>query len=118
MPYILVLLGLALLSALGIYVLESQESGSVVSIEQRGEVVEVINLQKVDSPYTQEIWGENGAYNLLSIEATGVSVIEANCPDQICVKRGVNDGSAGPIVCLPHQVIVRYTTQEYDEISG
>lgn len=34
-------------------------------------------------------------------------MLEADCPDQVCVHAGWLTDSAAPIVCLPHRLVIR-----------
>ncbi|MDE6103825.1 MAG: NusG domain II-containing protein, partial [Oscillospiraceae bacterium] len=45
-----------------------------------------------------------------------ISVINAECPDQTCVKMGELKSSAAPIVCLPNKLVVKFA--EIDEIDA
>lgn len=45
-------------------------------------------------------------YNLLKVHDRGIEMIEADCPDQICITFGFNDRIGKTIVCLPHRVLV------------
>lgn len=44
--------------------------------------------------------------NVVSIHDGQVSMIHANCPNQLCVKQGAISRSNQTIVCLPNQVMV------------
>ena len=52
-----------------------------------------------------------GSYNLIEIKDGRIRVLEADCPDQICVDMGWLD-SAAPIVCLPNRLVIRFTDGE------
>ena len=41
-----------------------------------------------------------------------VCMIEADCPDQICVHTRAIDAHGGSIVCLPNQVILRVVDED------
>lgn len=47
-----------------------------------------------------------GGYNILSIDSSGVSVKEADCPGLDCVKVGTIHSSGESIVCLPHKLVI------------
>ena len=49
-----------------------------------------------------------------------VFLIEASCPDQICVRHGPTDQTADPIVCLPNKLVVRVLPPEgeADQLDG
>lgn len=44
--------------------------------------------------------------NIIVIEKGKVSVIDANCPDKICVEHKEIDSVGETIICLPHKLIV------------
>ena len=46
----------------------------------------------------------DGGYNLISIRGGKVAVVDADCPDKLCVNVGYSDSL--PIVCLPHRLEV------------
>ena len=60
------------------------------------------------------------SYNIIEITEAGVRMKEADCPDQICVTRGVIQKSGQSIVCLPHRLVVRLEQvgdQELDAVA-
>ena len=57
-----------------------------------------------------EIQGTNGGTNLLQIRDGKASVIQASCPDLLCVHQGTVSRQGESIICLPNEVVV--------EISG
>ena len=70
-----------------------------------GEVYEEIDLNAVALPYDIRIETELG-YNIVHVEHGAISVTEADCPDQVCVRQGKISGSLIPIACLPHRLII------------
>lgn len=52
-----------------------------------GELYEEIDLMAVALPYDIRIETERG-YNIVHVEHGAISVSEADCPDQICVRQG------------------------------
>lgn len=63
--------------------------------------------------------------NLVRIDETGVCVESADCPDLECVHSGYLKNRVLPVVCLPNELIIRYTddpdrrdeNEELDAIS-
>ncbi len=51
---------------------------------------------------------ENGGKNTVRVSKEGISVSEANCPDQVCVKRGTVFYSEIPIVCMPNKLVIEF----------
>ena len=50
---------------------------------------------------------DGDSYNVIEIAEGGVRMKEADCPDQICVSRGLIRKSGQSIVCLPHRLVIR-----------
>lgn len=48
----------------------------------------------------------NGGSNTLKIENGGVRLIDANCPDLLCVRQGVIRYAGQTITCLPNRLTV------------
>lgn len=111
--------GIALVSLLWIFFMPEKESGNLATITLGGEVVQVIDLSRVDSPYELVLEG-TGRYHKIGVVLGEVAVLEANCMDQICVKQGYRNSSA--IICLPHQMMISFSGEEgaldYDVITG
>lgn len=49
----------------------------------------------------------DSGYNVVTVQDGQVSVTQADCPDQICVRQGSIQGSYESITCLPHKMVVR-----------
>ncbi|OUM94587.1 MAG: hypothetical protein A9Z00_10395 [Thermobacillus sp. ZCTH02-B1] len=45
--------------------------------------------------------------NVLRVSEKGVQMIEADCPDKLCIAMGRIDAAGESIVCLPHRVWVK-----------
>ena len=78
----------------------------IAQIKQNGRIIKKINLSDVKSPYDLKIKSHDGGYNTVRVMHNQIAVIDADCPDKLCVKRGAIDGGSIPIVCLPHKLSV------------
>lgn len=116
--YIGIFLLLLCFSLVGIYWVSHLGGGNMATIQQGQEILAEFDLNQVEEAYEWTIYGADGAYNILSIEPGQIAITEANCPDQICVNRGYSQGDAAPIICLPHQVLIRFSGETYDEFTG
>lgn len=59
-------------------------------------------------------------FNTIKIENGMVKIIDADCPDELCVKDGPISNPGEMLVCLPHKVVVEikgYNKSEVDELS-
>lgn len=79
---------------------------TVAVITQNGKTIRTIDLDRVDKPYSFTVEWEGG-YNVIEVERGRIRVSEADCPDQICVRRGWVSDSAAPIACLPHKLVIQ-----------
>jgi hypothetical protein len=64
---------------------------------------------------------EIGDALVLQVENGAVKVVEADCPDQICVKTGWTSSPGIPIVCIPNRIMIvipRRNDQAIDVITG
>ena len=68
-----------------------------------------INITDVTKPYTVTVGS-----NVILIEKGQISMIDADCPDELCIKQGAISDSARPIVCLPNNVVIKLTNDEND----
>ena len=99
---------LLLLSGIATFFLANHKAdGTVVEILQDGKVIETIDLSQPKKPYTLVIEDHHGGSNTILVEPERICIIEADCPDQICVKRGWLSEGSTPIVCLPHRLTIR-----------
>ena len=81
-------------------------TGVVARITLDGELVEEIDLSAVTDPYTFTLEGPGGFTNTIEVEHGRIRVLEAGCPDQVCVNQGyISDGTV-PIVCLPNRLVI------------
>ena len=92
--------------AASVFVFQYEIDGSVVGIYHHGERIERIRLDTVTTPYTFTV-GEEGAYNVISVERGRICVIEASCPDHVCMETGWISDGAIPIVCLPNELVIK-----------
>lgn len=90
----------------------------VAKITVDGKLYRTVELTKEEQ--TIEIKTEFG-YNLLKVHDYGIQMIDADCPDDICLTFGFVDRVGGTIVCLPNKVLVEVEgetgTGEGDEVD-
>ena len=60
----------------------------------------------------------NGGTNLLQIKNGRADMIEADCPDQLCVNQKAISLNHENIICLPNKVIVEVESSEESEIDA
>lgn len=77
-----------------------------VQIIQDGIVLYTIDLERAENQMIEIAYQESK--NIIQINNHKISIIEAECPDQTCVKMGELKSSAAPIVCLPNKLVVKF----------
>ena len=105
----LVLLG----SAAALLLMGQRPAGPVAAIYLDGNLIRRIDLSKVSGREPFEISCEGGS-NTILVESGRIRVLEADCPDQICVQSGWLNSETAPIVCLPHRLVIRLESSEED----
>ncbi len=112
---------LAVLFAAGIIasvlVMRYEAPEKIAVIYQDGEEIERIDLARVTESYTIRIEGDDGAVNIVLVEPGQISMQEANCPDELCVKQGAISGGLVPIVCLPHRISISIESREEEDVD-
>jgi len=81
-------------------------NGNIANVYQDGQCIYSVDLSLVKESY-ELVVADGAGGNTLRIEPGRICIIEADCPDQICVGMGWLAHSASPIVCLPHRLVIR-----------
>ena len=87
-----------------------KKDGRYVVIKVDGQVVKTLDLNREET--TIEV---NGGVNRIVIKDGKVSMTEADCPDELCVKTGKISRTGETIVCLPHRVVVEIKGSQDDD---
>lgn len=107
---ILLVCAVLILAAAGlIYMnLGGKKSGGTLTVTVAGEIYDTYDLAE-----NQEISLDmDGGHNQFQIKDGVVSMMEADCPDQYCVKHAPIYKVNETIVCLPHKVVLEITEGE------
>ena len=88
-----------------------------VFVEDKGKYVKVYVNEKLTKTFDLEIDQEyfietKRGYNLLVIKDGKARVLDADCPDKICVDKGAISKNDESIICLPHNVVVTIDSNE------
>lgn len=98
------------------YRLANQGSGRMVIVIQDGEVVGIYPLSEEKIAI---ISYEKNEYNLLQISGGSAYMLEADCPDQICVNHTPVSRNGESIICLPHKLVIQISSEaEASEEGG
>ena len=99
-------------AAVSSVVMLNAPAGDIVKIKSNGELLYTIDLS--NSPDRTIIVEYNGKENTLEIKDHKIRVLEADCPDKVCVNTGWLDSPAIPIICLPNKLIIEFENNDAD----
>ncbi|WP_152394989.1 NusG domain II-containing protein [Paenibacillus guangzhouensis] len=107
----IMLIGIVLLCAIIFIIIKafpnevSDESHSkIAKITVDGKIFRTVELTA--EPQEIKVETEDGHYNLLKVHDHGIEMIDADCPDKVCLTFGFITNPSQTIVCLPHRVLV------------
>ena len=83
-----------------------------VLIRRDGEVLYSLDLSKEENRTFVIPYG--GSSNTIEIRDGRIRVLEAECPDKVCVRTGWLSSSAIPIVCLPNHLEISFASGNDD----
>ena len=99
-----------ILCALSVFLIvfrRNQDNHSYTAyIYSDGELQTTIDLSQITETQDITFYDETGGYNIIRVSYGKIEVIEANCPDKVCVHMGAIHSSSVPIVCLPHKLVI------------
>ena len=81
----------------------TKEEGAAVLVKIDGKEVATYSLE-IDGEYEL-----NGGTNILCIENHEAYLVDANCPDHLCVKQGKISKNGETITCLPNKLTITVT---------
>lgn len=84
-------------------------------IIQDGKLLKRVLLKKGDTA-REFVIKYKGGLNRLKAEDGKIAVIEADCPDKDCVKRGWLKRPGDSAICLPHRLVIRLIGES--EVDG
>ena len=115
---VLVLLALFLVSlalCLVFFLPKPNKTNSVANVYVDGELVWSVDLSSagemqktIETPY---------GVNIIEVNNRRIRVLDADCPDKVCVNSGWREAGGAPIVCLPHKLVVKMSGSGVDAVS-
>ena len=111
---ILIIVGILLTSFISFLAIElTKEDGAYVIVRVDGNEIGKYWLDK-DGEYEL-----NGGSNILVIENGEAYLLDATCPDKLCVNQGAIDKGGETITCLPNKLTITVYGAEVDvELVG
>lgn len=116
---IVLLIALLLLSLLpeGVFILSGSDrmlEGSKAVVQVNGSVYKEIPLSEHHGTDTFTIQTADG-YNTVVVKDQKIGIIEADCPDKICIQEGFIRNPGETTVCLPHKVMIEIRSTATEE---
>lgn len=108
----MILAGVILILAVGLYIgnrLMNRKPAAIVEVSLNNHVIEELDLSK-DTQIVIE--GYNGGTNTLVIENGQAYILDATCPDKVCIYQGKISRPGEMIVCLPNLMIAKIVGEE------
>ncbi len=108
----MILAGVILILAVGLYIgnrLINRKPAAIVEVSLNNHVIEELDLSK-DTQIVIE--GYNGGTNTLVIENGQAYILDASCPDKVCIYQGKISRPGEMIVCLPNLMIAKIVGEE------
>lgn len=115
--FILIFALIFLVFSLLAFVIVMQEPDSdKVQITVNGELHKELNINE-DGMFVIKT---NDGHSIVNVKNREVFVVEATCPDKICVRHGKLLNKYDSIVCLPNKIVIEYKTKtsDIDAVAG
>lgn len=87
-------------------------------IYQDGKVIYEIPLSAVTESYELTVTSAEGGTNTVQVTPGSIGILQADCPDKICVNQGFIRNSLLPITCLPHHLVIELKADDFSEIPA
>lgn len=112
----IILIGIVIVLCIGflVYLNLSKEEGSELLITVDGKEYDTLLLEE-DKVYTVDLG--NGVYNTFKITDGYVDMIDASCPDKLCVDQSDIHNNHETIVCLPNKVVLEIINAPESEVD-
>lgn len=105
----ILILGVLLIALMTLFLVKgfhSQGQSVVAIIQVEGDIVETIDLSKVEKVKNLQIQGAQGL-STIEVENSRIRMVESPCPDQVCVNRGWIERAGEAIVCVPNEIVIK-----------
>lgn len=110
---LLILLSFAPIAVFSLNRVNSPTQEAVLSVD--GEKIKTFDLTDSSQSYTYLYKDKDGDENLIQVKGKRIRIKEADCKDQVCVRRGWIDQSGETIVCLPHKLLIEIKSSDGGE---
>lgn len=108
---IIIIISVSFVSFISHYLLYGTGSDNVI-VKVNGEITGVYDLENDDTININE------GSNILKIKNRKVNMIQADCPDQLCVHQKPISSDHMSIICLPNKVFVEIQSKESSAVDA
>ena len=99
-----------------VFFLPKKSDRSLANVYVDGQLVLSVDLSKRES-FVRTVETPYGN-NSIQVEDGKIRVLDADCPDKVCVRSGWRTAGGAPIVCLPHKLVIKMESNgEVDAVS-
>ena len=92
----------------------AEGKGKYVKVYVNEKLTKTFDLKKDREYFIETKLG----YNLLIIKNEKARILDADCPNKICVDKGYISKNGESIICLPHNVVVTIESSEEKEVDA
>ena len=90
----------------------------IARIYRDKKLIYTIDLNSVKETYRLTIDGKDKSENIVEVRNGSIGIINASCPDHICIDTGFIDNSSVPVVCLPNKIIIEISDNTDNSIDA
>lgn len=90
-------------------------TNTYAEITVEGKMYKTVALSEHSGEETLEIKTDDGI-NIIKIKDNKIGIIEADCPDQVCMNPEYIEKAGESLVCLPHKVMIQIKGLSDDDI--
>ena len=91
-----------------------EDEGKYVKVYVYEKLTKTFDLTKDREYFIETKFG----YNLLIIKNERARILDADCPNKICVDKGYISKNGESIICLPHHVVVTVESSEDKDVDA
>lgn len=92
----------------------AEGKGKYVKVYVNEKLTKTFDLTKDREYFIETKFG----YNLLIIKNERARILDADCPNKICVNKGYISKNGESIICLPHHVVVTVESSEDKNVDA
>lgn len=101
-----------------IYMTGSRDGDKYISVQVNGTEFKRLTFTSKNDSYKYKL-DTDGGLNIIEVKGDKVRMIEADCPDKLCVHQGYISKVGEVLVCIPNKVVVEIKSDDSEkELDG